>query len=440
MAGGRSARSCGRSIGSSARGPSPGWPRAAPGAVRRRARRGRLRGAGRAARADGPGRLPARPGRPARRRGRLPGHLPGPGPQGAVRSGIATSLGAWLYGVARRVAPAGRADARRRRRRERPGVAGGGHGDHRGTAIGDEPARRARRGARPAAGEVPGAGRALLPRGPDARRGRRCGCAARSARSAAGWPGPASGCAAGWPAAAWRSRPWPWPPRRLRPWCHRNYWKRRSGPRPPSRLVTPSPGRSRRARRLSTRRVLRTMLMTRLGTMATVTLLAGITAGGAGVVVRELRVFGGRPPPQHRARRPRLGRRRAAPKEADERGRSPGGTDRRGAVPQGAGAVSQGGIEEGEGGPGYAQYRCHRRGIRRWGTRRRGIRRWGTRRRGIWRWGLGGMPKQAIPTLESGAIIVVQSPGRDKVWAQSIESGSWKLYRVPKGVKATPLP
>ena len=56
-------------------------------AVRRRprpGRRGRLRRPGGAARADGAGRLPPAPGRPPACRGRLPGRLPRPGPQGPV--------------------------------------------------------------------------------------------------------------------------------------------------------------------------------------------------------------------------------------------------------------------------------------------------------------------------------------------------------------------
>ena len=47
-------------------------------------RRGGVRRPGSAARADGAGRLPSAPGRPAPRRGRLPGRLPGPGSQGAL--------------------------------------------------------------------------------------------------------------------------------------------------------------------------------------------------------------------------------------------------------------------------------------------------------------------------------------------------------------------
>ena len=47
-------------------------------------RRGRLRRAGGAPWPDGAGRLPAVPGRPPPRRGRLPGRLPRPGPEGPV--------------------------------------------------------------------------------------------------------------------------------------------------------------------------------------------------------------------------------------------------------------------------------------------------------------------------------------------------------------------
>ena len=55
-----------------------------PRAVRRAARRGRLRRAGRPPRPDGPARLPTAPGRPAPCRGRLPGRLPRPRPQGPL--------------------------------------------------------------------------------------------------------------------------------------------------------------------------------------------------------------------------------------------------------------------------------------------------------------------------------------------------------------------
>ena len=53
--------------------------------------------------------------------------------------------------------------------------------------------------------------------------------------------------------------------------------------------------------------------------------------------------------------------------------------------------------------------------------------------------GAEGFPKPSIPTLESGKIIAVQSPGRDRIWAQSVETGTWQMYRVPQGVKATAI-
>src|SRR5262249_2738067 len=94
-----------------------------------RAGRGRVRGAGDPPRADGPGRLPPGAGRPARRRGRVPGHLPRAGAQGghAPRPGPARPL-------ALRGRPPGRGPApgppgpppggrTRRRGRERPGPA-----------------------------------------------------------------------------------------------------------------------------------------------------------------------------------------------------------------------------------------------------------------------------------------------------------------------------
>ena len=69
------------------------------GAVRRAPGRGRVRGAGVAARADGLGHLPPRPPPPARRRGRLPGHLPRPGPR-PRRLGTRQAVAGWLHRVA----------------------------------------------------------------------------------------------------------------------------------------------------------------------------------------------------------------------------------------------------------------------------------------------------------------------------------------------------
>ena len=65
----------------------PAQRRGAAGPVCGKARRrggGRVRGAGRALRADGPGRLPPRAGQPARGRGCVPGHIPGPGAEGEL--------------------------------------------------------------------------------------------------------------------------------------------------------------------------------------------------------------------------------------------------------------------------------------------------------------------------------------------------------------------
>ena len=54
--------------------------------------------------------------------------------------------------------------------------------------------------------------------------------------------------------------------------------------------------------------------------------------------------------------------------------------------------------------------------------------------------GMGGPPRNpesTIPAVASAEIIAVPSSGGDKVWAQSLKGGAWKLYRVPTGVKAT---
>ncbi len=65
-------------------------------------------------------RLPGRAPRPARGRGRLPGHVLDPGTAGPFDPGR-SSLASWLYGVARRVARRARTDAARRAARERRG-------------------------------------------------------------------------------------------------------------------------------------------------------------------------------------------------------------------------------------------------------------------------------------------------------------------------------
>ena len=133
------------------------------------------------ARADGAGRLPAAPGRPPPCRGRLPGRLPRPGPQGPVdpRPRPAGQLalrgrapdGAVRKATDRPPAPArgGRHDEASRSGLVRPGRADGPAG----RPAGDRP--RAGRGPprrdRPPAAGLPPAGGALLLRGPHPRRG-----------------------------------------------------------------------------------------------------------------------------------------------------------------------------------------------------------------------------------------------------------------------------
>ena len=162
--------------------------------------RGGVRRAGAAARADGAGRLPPHPGRCARGGGRLPGDVPGPGPEGG-------------FGRASRE---GRELALRRRRPHgeggpRPGGPATGQGGAREHA---DPRRAARRG-------VPGraARRSWTRSSPGCRRGtggrwssassRAClaprrpdGSASPRARSPAGWRGPRPSCATAWPVAA----------------------------------------------------------------------------------------------------------------------------------------------------------------------------------------------------------------------------------------------
>ena len=127
---------------------------------------------------DGPGRLPAAPGRPPSCRGRLPGRLPRPGSQGpSIRD--PDLLGNWLYGVALRTASKARARLARRQKNEE-----GSAMRHRqvqasrsnrwssrpssrsGSRAGRGPASRDR----PPARALSPAGRALLLRGPHARR------------------------------------------------------------------------------------------------------------------------------------------------------------------------------------------------------------------------------------------------------------------------------
>ncbi len=154
----------------------------APRAVRRPPRsdrRGRVRRAGGSARADGAGRLPATPGRPASRRGRLPGRLPGPGPQGRLvarprPAGKLALRGGPPHGSQGQGPARSSATQRRRRGHDRRGQRDDSRADGpAGRSAGDRSrtGRGAPRRDRPPAGRLPPAGRALLLRGPHARRG-----------------------------------------------------------------------------------------------------------------------------------------------------------------------------------------------------------------------------------------------------------------------------
>ena len=159
-------------------------------------------------------------------------------------------LGPWLYGVARRVANRARADASRRRTRERSGAeeaameSPGVRDPDELRAVLDEEL-----------GRLPEKYRAPLVlcyleglTHDEAALRLRCPVGTVRSRMTRA----RETLRPGFPAAAWRRRPrsWgrPWPPRPPRPLCHRSCRRRRSGPRWMSRPVTPSPGRSRRAR------------------------------------------------------------------------------------------------------------------------------------------------------------------------------------------------
>src|SRR5262249_13281685 len=151
----------------------PGLPRAAllrphgrgvAGGVRRPARGGVLRGHRAAPRADGPGCLPPRPAGPPRRRGRLPGDLPGARPEG----------GGGPAGCGRELALRGRLPDRPERppgRRPPPGQGetGGPHAppdDRAGRGLGGV-ATTTRRRVGPPARQVPLRLRAVRPGGVD---------------------------------------------------------------------------------------------------------------------------------------------------------------------------------------------------------------------------------------------------------------------------------
>jgi RNA polymerase sigma factor (sigma-70 family) len=158
--------------------------------------------------------------------------------------------------------------------------------------------------------------------------------------------------------------------------------------------------------------VLRAMLVTKLKVLAAAGLFFGLTAGGAGLLAQATGAGGPVPVPAE-VGSPRGGR-EDDPKAADALRRLQEEVValreelRKVKAAQGVpGAVGFGmGMGRGMGGFGA---------------------------------GAGGPARPAIPTIESGEIIAVWSPGRDKVWAQSIDGGDWKEYRVPAGVKVTPI-
>ena len=80
--------------------------------------RGGVRGPGQPARRDGARRLPAGAAHRAGRRGRLPGDVPGAGPQGPRPVEWQPSVANWLYATARRVASTGEPRREPRARRE----------------------------------------------------------------------------------------------------------------------------------------------------------------------------------------------------------------------------------------------------------------------------------------------------------------------------------
>ena len=220
----------------------------------------------------------------ARRRGRLPGHVPRPGPQGA--------LGPCRRRPGRLAAPRGLSravqaniESRRRRRREAEASAMATLDAARHRARSRHRVHRAR-GDRPAAGAPSAAGGALRPGGPDLRAGRRAACtgpcrrslpAGEGAAAAAGSPGPprrdggAVGAVLAGSTAGRRRSPRRWPARRSR--------RRRAG-------------RLGRGRRLDARPSSGAMLMTKLKIAAAAVLARGRTRLGRG---RRRRV--GRPDP-----------------------------------------------------------------------------------------------------------------------------------------------
>ena len=234
---GTRARRCDRSVPAKPDGPARRrrGRRPARPAVRGRARRGGVRGDPPAARPHGHGRLPAAAARPPRGRGRLPGRVPRLPAQGR------------LAAPAR---PTRQLAARRRPTRGRQGRGGRrpptGQGETLGQRAGtrrDRPRRGrrtpppARRRRRPAAGQVPGAGGALLPRRQDLRRGRPGAGVGRGDRVGTAVPRPRPPAP---PAGELRRRPLGRPPRPA---------PARSGPKRAGEIADGGRGGPRRDRR-----------------------------------------------------------------------------------------------------------------------------------------------------------------------------------------------
>ena len=162
-----------------------------------------VRGPGAATRADGAGRVPAR-GRPCRRRRRrLSGRLPRPGPQGGLNPGA----GPTGRLVVRRRLPHRAQGPRRRRPPARQGKAGGDHASAGGRAgrpmAGNHDA--ARSGAEPPARQIPYPDCPVRPgRAQPARRSPTVS-ACRRERCPAGWRRDGECSRGGWAVLAWRS-------------------------------------------------------------------------------------------------------------------------------------------------------------------------------------------------------------------------------------------
>ncbi len=114
---------------------------------------------------------------------------------GTIRGGQA--LGGWLYQVAHRVAIQANIAAARRRALEREAGQMSAASASSGPSVPDDLLPALHDGDRPAAREIPAAGRPLRPGGPAPGRGRRPVALERAAPSAVAWPRPATGSRAG---------------------------------------------------------------------------------------------------------------------------------------------------------------------------------------------------------------------------------------------------